>query len=82
MSKIGPLATDIELTYIPVTQAYDHSHHSQFIVLPCCTAAQTRAVPNVALRSSRKAAIECFMGRLGQLYPLPQVPVSHNLASG
>ena len=53
-------------------------HHSQFIVLPYCTAAQTRPVPNVALRSPHKAAIECCLGSLGQLFPLPQVPVSHN----
>ena len=62
-----------------MTQAYGHSHHSQFIVLPCCTAAQTRPVLNVALRSPRNAAIGCFTGRLGQLYPLPQ---AINLASG
>ena len=30
---------DIELAYTPVTQAYGPSHHFQFIVLPCCTAA-------------------------------------------
>ena len=65
-----------------MSQAYGHSHHSQFIGLPCCTAAQTTPVPNVALRSLRNAAIECFLGRLGQLFPLPQVPVSHNLTSG
>ena len=71
------MSTDTKLAYTPVTQAYGHSHHSQFIVLSCCTAAQTRPVPNVALRSPRKVAIECFMGRLGQLFPLPWVPVSH-----
>ena len=37
-----------------MSQAYGHSYHSQFIVLPCYTAAQTRPVPNVALRSVRK----------------------------
>ena len=36
-----------------------------------CTAAQARSAPNVALRSPRRAAIQCFMGRLGQLIPLP-----------
>ena len=30
----GPWATDTELAYTPVTQAYSHSHRSQFIVLP------------------------------------------------
>ena len=34
-----------------MTQAYGHRHESQFIVLTCCTAAQTRSVPNVALSS-------------------------------
>ena len=67
---------DTELAYTPVSQAYGHSHHSQFIVLPHCTVAQTRPVPNVALRSPHKVANECFMGRLGQLFPLPQVLVS------
>ena len=33
----------------PVTQAYGHRHHSQFIVLSRCTAAQARSAPNVAL---------------------------------
>ena len=42
-----------------MSQAYGHSHHSQFIVLACCTAPQTKPLPNVALRSPRKAAIEC-----------------------
>ena len=52
------------------------------LFLPHCTATQPRPVPNVALRSPRKAAIECFVGRLGQLHRLPQVPVSINFASG
>ena len=34
---------------------------SQCIVLPCCTAAQTRLVPNVALSSPNKVAIKCFL---------------------
>ena len=37
------------LAHTPVTQAYGHSHDSQYIVLTCCTAAQTRSVLNVAL---------------------------------
>ena len=34
-----------------MTHVYGHSHKSQFIVLTCCTARQTRSVPNVALSS-------------------------------
>ena len=40
---------DTELAHTPASQAYGHSYDSQFIVLTCCTAAQTRSVPNVAL---------------------------------
>ena len=36
-----------------------------------------RPVPNVALRSLRKAAFKWFMGRLGQRSPLQLVPISH-----
>ena len=41
-----------------MTQAYGDSHESQYIVLTGCTAAQTRSVPNVALSSPHKTAIE------------------------
>ena len=34
---------DTELAYTPVTRAYGHSYKSQYIVLTCCTAAQTRS---------------------------------------
>ena len=27
---------DTELAYTPVTQAYGHSHESQYIILACC----------------------------------------------
>ena len=37
----GHEATDTGLAYAPVSQAHGH-HHTQFNVLPCCTAAQTR----------------------------------------
>ena len=60
---------DTGFTYALVTQAYGHSHNSQYIVLPCCTAAQTKLVPNVALRSPHKTAIKCSMGRLGSSPP-------------
>ena len=48
--------------YTPVTQAYGHRPHSQWIVVPCCTAAQPRPVPNVALRSLCEAATEGACG--------------------
>ena len=35
----GHEATDTGLAYAPVSQAHGH-HHTQFNVLPCCTAAQ------------------------------------------
>ena len=38
----------------PVTQAYGHRQHSQFIVFSRCTAAQARSAPNVALRPCAK----------------------------
>ena len=50
-------ATDTGLAYAPVSQAHDH-HHTQFNVLPCCTAAQTSSVPNVALHSPLQVAID------------------------
>ena len=53
----GHEATDTGLAYAPVSEAHGH-HHTQFNVLPCCTAAQTRSVPNVALRSPLHVAIE------------------------
>ena len=43
-----------------MTQACGYSDDSKYIVLPCCTAAQTKSVPNVALRLPHKMAIECF----------------------
>ena len=52
-----------------MTQVYGHSHKSQFIVLNCCTAVQTRSVPNGALGSPYSTAIKCFLGCLGQLIP-------------
>ena len=55
--------------YTPVTQVYGHSHKSQFIVLTCCTAAQTISVLNVALSSLCTTTIECFLGCLRQLRP-------------
>ena len=39
---VGHEATDTGLAYAPVSQAHGH-HHTQFNVLPCCTAAQTRS---------------------------------------
>ena len=39
------------------------------IVLPCCTAGQTRPMPNVALSSPHEVAIESFPGCVGQLCP-------------
>ena len=39
------------------------------IVLPVCSATQTRVVPNVALSSPPEVAIECFLGCMGQLSP-------------
>ena len=44
----------------------------------CCTAAQTRPVPNVALSSPHESAIECFLDCLGQPCPLPTAPVSRD----
>ena len=67
---------DTELAYTPYvyatqayghsykSQAYGHSYKSQYIVLTCCTAAQTRSVLNVALSSPYTTAIECFLGCL------------------
>ena len=43
--RSGHEATDTGLAYAPVSQAHGH-HHTQFNVLPCCTAAQTRSVPS------------------------------------
>ena len=54
---MGHEATDTGLAYAPVSQVHDH-HHTKFNVLPCCTAAQTRSVPNVALRSPLQVAIK------------------------
>ena len=53
----GHEATDTGLAYAPVSQAHGH-HHTQFNVLPCCTAAQTSSVPSVALHSPLQVAIE------------------------
>ena len=39
----GHEATDTGLAYAPLSQAHGH-HHTQFNVLPCCTAAQTKSV--------------------------------------
>ena len=39
------------------------------LLMTCCTAAQTRSVPNVALSSLLDAAIERFLGCLGKLTP-------------
>ena len=50
--KGGHEATDTGLAYAPVSQAHGH-HHTQFNVLPCCTAAQTTSVPNVALHAPK-----------------------------
>ena len=52
----GHEATDTGLAYAPVSQAHGH-HHTQFNVLPCCTAAQTSSVPIVALRLPLQVAI-------------------------
>ena len=38
------MSNNTELAYTPVSQAYGHSNGSQFIVLTCCTAVQTRSV--------------------------------------
>ena len=54
-----------------MTQAYGHGYESQYIVLTCCTAVQTRSVLNVALSSPCTTAIECFLGCLGQVILLP-----------
>ena len=62
---------DTKLAYTPVTQVYGHNHGSQYIVLPYCTGGETRSVPNVALRLPHKTAIQCSMGCLGKLFPLP-----------
>ena len=43
---LGHEATDTRLAYAPVSRAHGH-HDTQFNVLPCCTAAQTRSVPSV-----------------------------------
>ena len=45
-SRLFAQRTVRPLTHAPVTQACGHSHNSQYIVLPCCTAAQTRPVLN------------------------------------
>ena len=68
------------ITHARVTQAYGLSHNSYYIVVPCCTAAQTGPVPNVALRSPHKMAIECFMGCLGKLSASRRCQLVLNLA--
>ena len=69
----------IELAYTPrVTGVCSSPQLSQYIVLPCCTAAHTRPVPNVALSSPHEAAIECFLGCLDQRFPLPTAPVGRS----
>ena len=40
----------------------------------------TRLVPNIALNLPCAIAIECLLGCVGQLCPLPKAPVRHNLA--
>ena len=53
---------------------------SRFNVLTCCTAAQTKSVPSVALSSPYITAFECFLGCLGQLIPSHRRRLDTNLA--
>ena len=68
----GHKATDTELTYTPMSQAYGHRHNSLSLSVHCRallyrSAARTSA--DVALRSPHEVAIECFLGCVGQLSP-------------
>ena len=56
--------------YPRVTGIWSWPQLSQCTALPCCTAAHTRPVPNVALRSPHAVSTECFLGCVGQLIPL------------
>ena len=58
----GPCATDTGLRHAPVTQAYGHSHNSQYTVLPCCTAAQTSA--ECCLEVAAQNGCRMFHGKL------------------
>ena len=59
LRETGHGAMDTELTYTPVSQAYGPRCNS-LSALPCCTAAQTRSVPNLALSSPQEVAVECL----------------------
>ena len=80
---------DTELAYTPVTQAYGHSYESQYIVLICCTEAQTRSVlaqgaggyiiwprNNVLrpLRNLAPAVLACFGGGGGRGFRVRYLP--------
>ena len=56
----GHEATDIGLAYAPVSEAHGH-HHTQFNVLPCCTAAQTSSVLTVDSHAPLRVAFECAL---------------------
>ena len=66
------MMSGFELSSMLLTTCQTYSGRCSQIVLLAATAAQTRPVPNVALSSLHGAAIECFLGCLGQLFPLPR----------
>ena len=67
-----------EITRMSRTSRQPPSVHRSQIVLPCwrCSANQTSAECCLGFTM----AIECFMDRLGQLFPLPRRRLVTNLA--
>ena len=57
----GHEATDARLANAPVSLAHGH-HHTQFNVLPCCSAARTSSVPTLDSHAPLRVAFECAVG--------------------
>ena len=55
----------------PVPHAYGHSHHSQLIVLPCCTASANKTSPQCCLEVTAHNGYRMFLGPPGSAIPLP-----------
>ena len=77
---LGHEASDTGLAYAPVSQAHGH-HHTQFNVLPCCTAAQTSSVPTVDSHAPLWVAFECALAVPVSSLPPPSHSAGKSLTS-
>ena len=75
--RVGHEATDTGLAYAPVSQAHGH-HHTQFNVLPCCTAAQTSSVvdSHAPLWVAFECALAVWASGSARFHHPPTAPVS------